>query len=314
MTRLLVTGADGFVGRWLVRAARAAGHQVVAAILPDGTAPNEWLTPGESAGCEMVRADLREAAGVAALVATAPEAVVHLAAVASGDAARRDPAAAWTINAGATAALADALAHGSRPTFLLVSTGEVYGRDHVGPIPETAALVPCSPYAASKVGAEARRARGAPPHGAAGGDRPPVPPYRARAGDRSTSSRPSPPGSGTPPRLGATEVAVGNLEPVRDLLDVRDVVEAYLALLAKGQPGQAYNVASGIGHHLAECFESLARITGAAVRPVQDASLLRTADLPVLIGDPARIRALTGWAPRISLDRTLQDLVHAQAD
>ena len=313
MTRLLVTGADGFVGRWLVRAARAAGHQVVAAILPDGTAPSEWLTPGESAGCEVVRADLREAAGVAALVATAPEAVVHLAAVASGDAARRDPAAAWTINAGATAALADALAHGSRPTFLLVSTGEVYGPDHVGPIPETAALAPCSPYAASKVGAEIAALE-----------------VHRRTALPVVIARPFPhtgPGQATiyvlaalaarlrdAARLGATEVVVGNLEPVRDLLDVRDVVEAYLALLAKGQPGQAYNVASGIGHHLAECFESLARITGAAVRPVQDASLLRTADLPVLIGDPARIRALTGWAPRISLDRTLQDLVHAQAD
>lgn len=311
--RLLVTGADGFVGRWLVRAARAAGHQVVAAIVPDGVAPTEWLTPDESAGCEVVRADLRLVAGIADLVATAPDAVVHLAAVASGDAARRDPAAAWAINAGATAALTDALAHGSRPTFLLVSTGEVYGRDHVGPIPETAPLAPCSLYAASKVGAEiaaleVHRRAALPvviarsfPH--TGPGQAPIYVLAALAARLRDAAR-----------RGATEVAVGNLEPVRDLLDVRDVVEAYLALLAKGEPGHAYNVASGIGHHLAECFNSLARLTGASVRPVQDASLFRTADLPVLIGDPTRIRALTGWAPRISLDRTLQDLVHAQAD
>ncbi len=311
--RLLVTGADGFVGRWLVRAARAAGHQVVAAIHPEGAAPREWLTPGESDGCEVVRADLRDAAGVAALVATTPEAVVHLAAVASGDAARRDPAAAWTMNAGATAALSDAFARGTSPTFLLVSTGEVYGRDHAGPIPETAALAPCSPYAASKVGAEiaaleVHRRTGLPvviarafPH--TGPGQAPIYVLAALAARLRDAAR-----------TGATEVAVGNLEPVRDLLDVRDVVEGYLALLAKGEPGQAYNVASGTGHHLAECFQSLARLTGALARPVQDASLFRSADLPVLVGDPARIRALTGWAPRISLDRTLQDLVNAQAD
>jgi GDP-4-dehydro-6-deoxy-D-mannose reductase len=312
MSRLLVTGADGFVGRWLVRAARAAGHQVIAAIAPDGVAPSTWLTRDEAEGCEMVRADLREAEGIAALAATAPETVIHLAAVASGAAARRDPVAAWTMNAGATAALADALAHGSRPTFLLVSTGEVYGRDHAHPIPETTPCAPCSPYAASKVGAEVaalevRRRTGLPvviarpfPH--TGPGQAPIyvlPALAARLREAAAS--------------GATEVAVGNLAPVRDLLDVRDVVEAYLALLTAGVPGEAYNVASGVGHSLADYFDQLARLLGTTARPVQDATLLRSADLPILIGDPTRLRTIAGWTPRIPLDRTLKDLVHAQA-
>ena len=313
MSRLLVTGADGFVGRWLVRAARAAGHHVIAAVAPDGVAPTTWLTSEELAGCETVRADLREPAGIAALVATAPSAVIHLAAMASGAAARLDPAAAWALNAGATAALADGLVQVGRPTFLLVSTGEVYGRDHSGPIPETASLAPCSPYAASKVGAEVavlevRRRTGLPvviarpfPH--TGPGQAPIyvlPALAARLREAA--------------RTGATEIAVGNLAPVRDLLDVRDVVTAYLALLTKGVPGEAYNVASGTGHRLTECFEMLARLAGTTARPVQDAALLRAADLPTLIGDPTRLRTTTGWAPQISLDRTLQDLVHAQAD
>lgn len=307
-----MTGADGFVGRWLVRAARAAGHQVVAGIAPDGAPPATWLTADEAAGCDVARADLRDPEGIRTLVAMEPESVVHLAAMASGAAARQDPAAAWALNAGATAALADGLAHGSRPTFLLVSTGEIYGRDHGGPIPESALPAPCSPYAASKVGAEVA-----------------VLEVRRRTGMPVVIARPFPhTGPGQAPiyvlaalaaRLrvaaasGATEVTVGNLAPVRDLLDVRDVAQAYLTLLEKGVSGEAYNVASGTGHRLADCFDMLAALAGTTARPVQDASLLRAADLPILIGDPTRIRTTTGWMPRISLDRTLQDLVHAQA-
>jgi GDP-4-dehydro-6-deoxy-D-mannose reductase len=312
VSRLLVTGADGFVGRWLVRAARSAGHHVVAAIAPEGTPPDRWLSADEAAGCEVVRADLREPSGIRALAESAPDAVVHLAAIASGAAARQDPAAAWALNAGATAALADALAHGTRPTFLLVSTGEVYGRDHAEPISESALPAPCSPYAASKVGAEVAALE-----------------VRRRTGLPVVIARPFPhTGPGQAPiyvlaalaarlraavEAGATEVAVGNLAPVRDILDVRDVVQAYLALLAHGVPGEAYNVASGTGHRLSDCFDLIASLLGTSARPVQDAALLRTADLPTLIGDPTRIRTATGWTPRISLDRTLQDLIHAQA-
>jgi GDP-4-dehydro-6-deoxy-D-mannose reductase len=115
-------------------------------------------------------------------------------------------------------------------------------------------------------------------------------------------------------RSGQREIPVGNLAPVRDFLDVRDVVKAYLLLLEHGAAGQAYNVSSGVGQRLSDCFASLARLVGVDAVAVTDASLVRPADIPVLIGDPSRLQAATGWTPQIPFEQTLQDLVDAQAD
>jgi GDP-4-dehydro-6-deoxy-D-mannose reductase len=109
-------------------------------------------------------------------------------------------------------------------------------------------------------------------------------------------------------------IATGNLATIRDFLDVRDVVQAYLALLEKGAPGSVYNVASGVGRRLSDCFAELARLVGIEARAVEDAALLRPGDIPVLIGDATHLRQTTGWTPQIPFERTLQDLVNAQAD
>ncbi len=153
--RLLVTGADGFVGRWLVRAARAEGHQVVAAVIPGATLPDEWQDEGATGPVRVVRADLRDVRDVRRLADQHPEAVVHLAAVASGAAARVDPPGAMQVNAIGTRWLIEAMAvTGLHPRFLFASTAEVFGAGHAGPIAEDAPVDPVSPYAASKAAAE----------------------------------------------------------------------------------------------------------------------------------------------------------------
>jgi GDP-4-dehydro-6-deoxy-D-mannose reductase len=115
-------------------------------------------------------------------------------------------------------------------------------------------------------------------------------------------------------RIGAPVVKTGNLEPIRDFLDVRDVVRAYLALISRGQPGEVYNIASGQGHSLAAVFARLAELIGVRAVPEVDPHLSRSSDLPHLVGDAARLTAVTGWRPSISFDQTLQDLVNAQTD
>src|SRR2546422_9770146 len=109
-------------------------------------------------------------------------------------------------------------------------------------------------------------------------------------------------------------VKVGNLEPVREFLHVRDVVDAYVRLLGRGQPGETYNVGWGQGLPLEERFFRLAGLVGVRVIPEADPDLMRRADIPHLVGDAGKLRAATGWAPRYALDDTLRDVLDAQAD
>ena len=305
--KVLVTGADGFVGGYLLRALAAAGHEAVAAHRAGTDAP----APATRA----VVLELEDVESVNAAAAEPVDAVVHLAAIASGSAARSDPGHAWAVNAGGTARLADAVARRSGagdPLFLLVSTGEVYGAGTSSPRVESDPVVPLSPYAASKAGAELAVAETA-----------------RRTGLRCIVARPfTHTGPGQDPRYvvpafaarllaakaaGAREVPTGNLDPVRDLGDVRDVARAYVALLERGQVGETYNVATGEGVRLADLFSRLAAIVGVDAVPVSDPALARAADIPYLVGDSARLRRDTGWAPAIPLERTLTELVDAQA-
>jgi GDP-4-dehydro-6-deoxy-D-mannose reductase len=217
------------------------------------------------------------------------------------------------VNAVASADLVNAIGHnGSRPRFLHVSTGEVYGGEHAGMIAEDAPLNPVSPYAVSKAAAEESvlaRARSAnvdvviarpfPHTGPGQADTYVLPAFASRL----IEAR----------RTGEATVRTGNLDPVRDFLDVRDVVGAYLLLLEHGVSGEAYNVASGVGRQLSECFSRLAELVDVDATAAQDAALLRPGDIAVLIGNPAKLHVATGWSPRIPFDRTLQDLVDAQA-
>jgi GDP-4-dehydro-6-deoxy-D-mannose reductase len=109
-------------------------------------------------------------------------------------------------------------------------------------------------------------------------------------------------------------VATGNLDPVRDLLDVRDVVAAYVALLDRGAAGEAYNVARGEGVAIRELFERLARLLDADVEPAPDAALARSGDIPHLVGNPTKLERATGWRPSITLDETLRGVVDAETD
>jgi GDP-4-dehydro-6-deoxy-D-mannose reductase len=315
--KVLVTGADGFVGRHLVARLVETGHTVIAACRPGGEPLDRWLGQRWRAAVRVVALELSEASSVDAAVSGPSDAIVHLAAIASSGEARRDPAGAWVVNAAGTARVVAAVARlresgSADPMLLVVSSAEVYGKGTGTPRRETDPVYPQSPYAASKAGAELAAMEA----------------WR-RTGLRVLIARPFPhTGVGQltnyvvpafVERLraakvtGSTEVPTGNLDPVRDLLDVRDVAEAYLGLLAHGVPGETYNIARGEGVTLGQVFERVAALMGVQAEPIPDPSLVRTADIPHLVGDSAKLRNATGWSPTVSLEQTLQEMVDAKA-
>jgi GDP-4-dehydro-6-deoxy-D-mannose reductase len=316
--KVLVTGADGFVGRWLIRRLLDDGREVYGAVRPAEPLREDGLTPEERAQVRWLPLELTDNESVRRTADLPYDAVIHLAAIASGTAALRDPGAAWDINAAGTARLLNVLAEARRkdradPTVLMVSTGEVYGRGHSLPRKETEVPAPCSPYAASKLGAEeaaleAWRRSGlrvivarAFAHTGPGQTGDFVIPAFAQ---RLTFAK----------KIGAPVVKVGNLEPVRDLLHVQDVVDAYARLLSSGHAGEVYNVASGKGTSLEDILFRMAELLGVRPTPEADPELMRPADIPHLVGDAAKLRAATGWSPRRSLDETLRDVLNAQAN
>jgi GDP-4-dehydro-6-deoxy-D-mannose reductase len=317
MKSVLVTGAGGFVGRWLVRDLLEHGYAVTGA-LQQGSEPPSSLNGQERAGVRWIPLELLDSGSVRRVLGEPFDHIVHLAAVSSGADARQHPGNAWAVNAAGTARVLEVAAQQRHagtadPSILLASTAEVYGAAASRPLVETDPVRPCSPYAASKAGAELAAME-----------------TSGRTGLRIIVARPfQQTGPGQDERFvvpalarrlkgarlaGARVIKVGNLQPVRDFLDVRDVCVALVALMERGRPGEVYNIATGQGIRLEELFGRIARVVGVDAITEVDPELMRPADIPYLVGDASKLRMEMGWAPRIPLEQTIADVVAAQAD
>jgi len=100
----------------------------------------------------------------------------------------------------------------------------------------------------------------------------------------------------------------GNLEPIRDLTDVRDAVKALLVLAEKGTPGEAYNLCSGRGHSMKQVLDMAISLSAHSIEVSSHQRKLRFIDDPVYIGDNSKLRKL-GWEPQIPLEKTLEDML-----
>ncbi|MDX2166364.1 MAG: GDP-mannose 4,6-dehydratase [Deltaproteobacteria bacterium] len=302
--RALITGIDGFAGRHLAALLAARGHAV------HGLARRAVASP---AGATVHPADVTDADAVArAVAAAAPERCFHLAGIASVPAAIADPSLALRVNALGTQHLLAAVArHAPAARVIVIGSGDAYGAVPAAALPvrEAQPLQPRSPYGASKAAAEIIAGQWE-----RGGGLDVVcvrafnhtgPGQRAGFVCADFARQLVAIAAGTlPPR-----VAVGDLSPVRDFSDVRDVVAAYVAIAERGARGAVYNVCSGVGRSVREVLDALIGLVGVPVEVTVDTTRLRPADVPALVGDASALHAATGWAPRIAWEQTLADLI-----
>lgn len=289
--RVLVTGSKGFVGHWLIAHLEEQGDEVI----------------GLDAEVDITDPALLQET----VVNAAPDAVCHLAALASVGASWGASEATYRVNTVGTANVLDAaLACRARPRVLLVSSSEVYGRVAPADLPlrEDQPFAPVSPYAASKAAAELiglqtwlgsglEVVRARPFNHTGPGQRADfVVPALAQQIAEAISA-------------GGRQLHTGNLEARRDLSDVRDVVRAYRLLLVGGRPGQVYNVCRGEAVSIQEMAERLLAIAGVELPIVVDPDRVRPVEIPELRGDRSLIEAEVGWSPVYDLDRTLADVL-----
>lgn len=283
-----LTGASGFVGRWLRDHLEHAGDTVGA--LSEGVD----ITDAEQVGAE--------------LHAARPDVVYHLAALTHVGRSWDSPLETVQVNVVGSLNLLEAARTAQRPPrVVLVSSAEVYGSGEGAALDERAPLLPVTPYAASKIAAEylglqEQLGRGlevvrARPFNHIG-------PGQAESFVVSALAR-----RVVEAERAGGEVRVGNLSAARDFTDVRDVVRAYRLIAAYGTPGEVYNVCSGTAVSIAAILERLVVLARADIVPVEDPALFRPVDVPVLRGDGSRLRATTGWVPEIPLDKTLADVL-----
>lgn len=299
---VLVTGGAGFAGSHLVEHL-AARYRVVA-----------WAraAPPAEIGhlAEWRPVDVLDRAQVDAAVRDAqPAGIFHLAGLPNVAESWHDTARPLAMNVLGTHRILEAVRQsGLRCRILVAGSAHVY-RPSAAPIREDHALLPASPYALSKLAQEQLALR------AAADDGLDVVVTRSfnHTGPRQAPSFVAP---SFARQIAVIErgdaepvIRVGNLDAERDLLDVRDVVRAYAALMESGTTGTVYNVASGVARSIRRVLDALVARAGVAIRIEVDQSRMRPNDIPVLVGDASRLHTATGWKPTIPFEQTMDDLL-----
>ena len=290
--RVLITGANGFTGRWLGAHLSEAGYQVY------GLTQHPARTSAE------IQADLCDPPALRAALETArPDYIVHLAAITFVP--HGDSAEIYRVNLFGTLNLLDAiLTVGLQPRKILIaSSANVYGNPAVEIIDETVCPAPVNHYANSKLAME----------------------HMVRTYDDRLPLIITRPFNYT--GVGQAEhflipkivahyrqrqpvIELGNLEVIRDFSDVRFVVEVYRQLLESDIQGETVNLCSGVGVTLGGIIEKMNEIAGYAIQVRVNPAFVRANEIHRLIGDNRKLRRLIGAIPAFPIDAILSTLYH----
>jgi len=270
---------------------------------PDGRAPRA------RGGVEWQAVDVLDRDAVrTAMTRVAPTAVYHCAGAANVGRAWNRAEATLAINVRGTQFVLEAAAALSHPATILVPSSAMVYRPADRPLAESDPLQPANPYGLTKLATEMLASRFV----AEGGDVRIVRPFN-HIGARQYQSFVASDFARQIVEIErgrrAAEIVVGNLEARRELTDVRDTVRAYEMVVANGAAGRPYNVSSGVAYSIRELLDRLIARARVSVRVRTDPAKFQPNDLPLLVGNPDRIRAELGWTPSIPLDDTLETVL-----
>jgi GDP-4-dehydro-6-deoxy-D-mannose reductase len=303
--RILITGANGFVGYWLQEEFKTRQREHDITIFPVGYSTTKGRT-----------LDVREYDDIVDVVHECrPTSIIHLAAMAAPTEAHKIPRVAWDINVTGTMNMAYATMEAAPAAkFIFVSSSETYGasfNEFMGePVGENVVLKPMNAYGASKAAADVLvgqlahdglntiRFRPFNHTGPGQTDAYVVAAFAKQLAEISIGLRPP-------------VMSVGNLLAHRDFLDVRDVVRAYADSALLDFPstrGQVFNLASGKTLQIQDILDTLIRLSGQKIDVQVDPQRLRPSAVASASGNATAVYRAMGWKPEISFEKTLADV------
>ena len=309
MKKVLVTGAGGFVGTHLIHALKAEGNVEIFATVYSATSDIASLLPED----HIIAGDLTDFAFAQKLVGIAqPDLVYHLAALSVVHSSAEQAVAVMNGNTTISYNILESLRLSfPKARVIAISSGNVYGavQNTTSPLNESTPLRPLNPYAVSKVAQEMLALQY---YLAYGLDVVLLRPFNhTGVGQTSDFVIPRLAEQFSKIEKGQTSpvVEVGNLDTVRDFTDVHDMVSAYILAANKCESGQIYNIGSGVGHTIREILKVLQDLSTAKVEIKVNESAVRKSDVQKLIADATKFRDATGWEPKISLNKTISDIL-----
>lgn len=297
MSRALITGSSGFVGSYLTRNLLAKNWQVAGFdILPKNNLENFF------------QGELKDKNAIAhALNEFKPDIVFHLAGLIKSD----EPQELYASNVQATVTLLETVVESNlKPEIVLASSSAVYGlTSGKKKITEISQIRPVTHYAVSKAAQELVALRyfdaGLLPvkiirmFNLLGPEQSPALACSSFARQIALAEK-----------HGKDEIFTGNLDALRDFVDVRDAVRAFEMIAENGTVGEIYNVCSGKVVSLKQCLSEMMSQSQKQLSARVDAEKIQTNDIPIQVGSYQKIKKACGWSPQISLKESLKDLLN----
>ena len=305
MGKVLVTGAEGFLGSYMVGLQTQLGNEVTAAHL---TSPSPQVR-ARWGNATPVTLDVTDGAAVSSRLAESrPEVVYHFAGHVYVEPSWESPVDTYRVNVLGTLNLLDTLRRTSpSTTFVFAGSGTEYGEPERTPTPETSELRPTSPYASSKVAADLLCLQYFLSHR--------IPVFRLRIFGTTGVGKRGDVCNDFASQIAKIErrtspavIEVGTLDVRRDIADVRDAVRAMARVAEAGEPGGAYNIGSGRALPVRAILDTLRGLSKVPFEVKVDPRRFRKVDEPIHLADIGRLKGL-GWEPKIPIERTLNDIL-----